>query len=89
MARLFECSSDNIYLHINNIYKENELDKNSTTEKISVIHKEGNREVTRKITFYNLDVIISVGYRINSHKATKFRQWATTIQSNLVLKSMS
>ncbi|EES90067.1 hypothetical protein HCMG_01392 [Helicobacter canadensis MIT 98-5491] len=86
MAKLFECSSDNIYLHINNIYKENELDKNLTSEEISVVQKEGKREVKRKITFYNLDAIISVGYRINSYKATKFRQWATTILKQFSIK---
>lgn len=86
MAKLFECSSDNIYLHLNNIYKENELDKNLTSEEISVVQKEGKREVKRKIAFYNLDAIISVGYRINSYKATKFRQWATTILKQFSIK---
>lgn len=86
MAKLFECSSDNIYLHLNNIYKENEFDKNSTSEEISVVQKEGKRKVKRKIAFYNLNAIISVGYRINSYKATKFRQWATTILKQFSIK---
>ena len=61
IADLFECSSDNISLHLKNIFKENELDKNSTTEKISVVRKEENRNVNRKLEFYNLDAIIAVG----------------------------
>ena len=77
MAELFGCSSDNISLHLKNIYKENELNKNSTTEDFSVVQKEGTRTVSRKTTFYNLDAIISVGYRVNSSRATQFRIWAT------------
>ncbi len=77
MAELFACSTDNISLHLKNIFKEQELDKNSTTEDFSVVQKEGERQVKRTQTFYNLDAIISVGYRVNSTKATQFRQWAT------------
>ena len=59
MADLFECSSDNISLHLKNIFKENELDRNSTTDIFSVVRKEGNRNVNRELEFYNLDMIIS------------------------------
>ncbi|HPE14427.1 MAG TPA: hypothetical protein PLT65_01130 [Bacilli bacterium] len=61
MADLFECSSDNVSLHLKNIFEENELNKNSTTEKISVVRKEGNRNVNRALDFYNLDAIIAKG----------------------------
>lgn len=86
MSQLFDCSEDNISLHLKNIYKEGELDESSTTEESSVVQKEGSREVKRKITLYNLDAIISVGYRINSHKATQFRQWATKVLKNYTIK---
>lgn len=77
MAELFDCSSDNISLHLKNIYAEEELLQEATTEKFSVVRKEGTRNVKRTLDFYNLDVIIAVGYRVNSKKATHFRQWAT------------
>ena len=86
MAQLFNCSSDNISLHLKNIYSEEELDPSSTTEKISVVRKEGNRNVKRAIDFYNLDAIISVGYRVNSKQATKFRIWATSVLKEYMLK---
>ena len=69
MADLFGCSSDNISVHLKNIYQTNELDKEATTEKISVVQTEGDRQVKRNVTFYNLDAIISVGYRVNSRQA--------------------
>ena len=77
MSTLFECSSDNIGVHLRNIFNSNELDKEATTEKISVVQTEGDREVNRTMTFYNLDAVISVGYRVNSLRATQFRQWTT------------
>lgn len=77
MAELFGCSSDNISLHLKNIFWEGELFENSTTEFFSVVQKEGSREVSRQIKFYNLDAIIAVGYRVNSKQATAFRIWAT------------
>jgi len=86
MAQLFNCSSDNISLHLKNIYSDEELDPSSTTEKISVVRKEGNRNVKRAIDFYNLDAIISVGYRVNSKQATKFRIWATSVLKEYMLK---
>ena len=86
MAEVFDCSSDNVSLHLKNIFEDNELDKNSTTEKISVVRKEGNRNVNRELEFYNLDAIIAVGYRVNSKKATKFRIWATKILKYYMIK---
>lgn len=77
MAELFDCSTDNISLHLKNIYNEGELKLEATTEEFSVVQKEGNRRVTRQTAFYNLDAIISVGYRVNSTRATQFRIWAT------------
>lgn len=83
MAELFEYSSDNISLHLKNIFESGELDKNSVTEKISVTANDGKNYLTN---FYNLDAIISVGYRINSTKATKFRIWATNILKEFIKK---
>lgn len=77
MAELFDCTADNISLHLKNVFDEGELERAATTEKFSVVRKEGKRDVTRLIDFYNLDAIIAVGYRVNSKKATRFRQWAT------------
>ncbi|SDA79743.1 death-on-curing family protein [Algoriphagus alkaliphilus] len=77
MADLFEKDSDTISLHLRNIYKEKELDESSTTEESSVVQQEGRRMVRRKVKFYNLDAIISVGYRVNSKRGIQFRQWAT------------
>ena len=79
MATLFECSTDNIGVHLKNIFNSDELDKGATTEKISVVQIEGDREVNRVTTFYNLDAIISVGYRVSSLRAKQFRQWTTNI----------
>jgi prophage maintenance system killer protein len=79
MAEAFDTSTDNIGLHLKNIYKEGELDEAATTEESSVVRQEGKRQVTRRIQQYNLDAIISVGYRVNSSRATRFRQWATRI----------
>ncbi len=86
MAELFGCSADNVSLHLKNIYNEGELKEEATTEKISVVQKEGERDVNRTPTFYNLDAIISVGYRVNSSKATKFRIWATQILKEYIQK---
>jgi len=77
MAELFDKDSDTIGLHIKNIYGEGELLEAATTEFFSVVQQEGNRQVSRNIKFYNLDAIISVGYRVNSKRGTQFRQWAT------------
>jgi len=77
MAELFDKDSDTIGLHLKNIFTEEELDESATTEFFSVVQKEGSRDVKRNIKFYNLDAIISVGYRVNSKRGTQFRQWAT------------
>ncbi len=79
ISELYDCSIDNVSLHLKNIYKDMELDKNSTTEEFSIVQKEGNRNVTRNVKYYNLDAVISVGYRVNSDKAIQFRRWATNI----------
>jgi len=77
MAELFQVKPQNITMHLKNIYAEGELREESTCKEFLQVQIEGNREVKRKQKFYNLDAIISVGYRIKSHIATKFRQWAT------------
>lgn len=86
MAELFGCSSDNISLHLKKIYSEGELDEKSTTEFFSVVQKEGAREVSRNVKFYNLDAVIAVGYRVNSHQATAFRIWATKTLKEYITK---
>ena len=86
MAELFACSKDNISLHLRNIYKDGELSEASTTEDFSVVQKEGTRMVKRNQKFYNLDAIISVGYRVSSYKATQFRIWATKVIKEYMTK---
>ncbi|PZX57026.1 virulence RhuM family protein [Algoriphagus ratkowskyi] len=77
MGALFDKDTDTISLHLKNIYKDEELDETSTTEESSVVQQEGKRNVKRNVKFYNLDAIISVGYRVNSKQGTQFRIWAT------------
>jgi len=77
MADIFGVNVQGITKHLRNIYEEEELDYNSTCSKMEQVQLEGDREVRRKIDYYNLDAIIAVGYRVNSKKATRFRQWAT------------
>ncbi len=89
MAELFGCSTDNVSLHLKNIYKEKELDESSTTEVFSVVQIEGKREVTRNITCYCLEAIIAVGYRVNSERGTQFRQWAITILQKYIHKGFA
>ena len=79
IAELFDVEQPAIAKHLINIYKENELDKASTYSKMELVQKEGTRNVKRNVEFYNLDAIISVGYRVNSIRATQFRRWATHI----------
>ena len=86
MANLFDCTTDNISLHLKNIYKEKELEEEATTELFSIVQNEGQRNVTRKVKCYNLDAIIAVGYRVNSKKATRFRQWATITLKEYIIK---
>jgi len=84
LGSLFNVESHNITYHIKNIYKQNELEKTSTTQKIRVVQKEGKREIERDVDHYNLDMIISIGYRVNSITATKFRQWATSVLKSYI-----
>ncbi|MCQ2269860.1 MAG: virulence RhuM family protein [Bacteroidales bacterium] len=86
MSILFDTDRTSILRHINNIYKSQELDELSTCAKIAQVRQEGNRQVERTIPFYNLDMIISVGYRVNSKNATKFRKWATAILKKYLIK---
>lgn len=86
MAQLFDCSTDNIGLHLKNIYASGELTESATTEDFSVVQNEGTRKITRRVKFYNLDAIISVGYRINSVRATQFRQWATKVLKTFAIQ---
>ncbi|MEZ4986512.1 MAG: RhuM family protein [Saprospiraceae bacterium] len=86
MAELFDKDSDTIGLHLKNIFQEAELEEDSTTEFFSVVQKEGEREVRRNIKFYNLDAIISVGYRVKSHRGVQFRQWATQRLKDYLVK---
>lgn len=86
MVILFQSTKQNISLHINNLYNEKELEKRSTVKDSLTVQKEGNRWVKRKIEYYNLDVIISVGYRVKSQRGIQFRQWATTIIREFLLK---
>ncbi len=86
MAELFNCSTDNISLHLKNIFAEGELDRNSVTEKISATATDGKNYLTQ---FYNLDAIISVGYRVNSRKATQFRIWATSVLKEYMTKGFA
>ena len=86
MAMLFDTSTDNISLHLKNIYAEGELDENLTTEDFSVVRQEGKRQVKRTLKHYNLDAIISVGYRISSKRATQFRQWATNVLKQFLVQ---
>ncbi|SJZ55374.1 virulence protein RhuM/Fic/DOC family protein [Anaerorhabdus furcosa] len=88
IACLFDCTIDNISLHLKNIFDDNELSEEATAEYFSIVQIEGNRNVKRNIQFYNLDAIIAVGYRVNSKKATKFRQWATKIIKEYTLNGV-
>jgi hypothetical protein len=86
MAHLFQCTADNISLHLKNIYSEGELTPSGTTEEFSVVRLEGARHVVRRLTFYNLDAVISVGYRVKSLVATRFRIWATERLKEYIVK---
>ncbi len=86
MAELFDKDSDTIGLHLKNIYNSGELEEISTTEEYSVVRQEGKRKVKRQIKFYNLDAIISVGYRVNSKRGIQFRKWATQLLKDYLIK---
>ena len=89
IAELFEKDKSDISRHINNIYNEEELNRDSTVANFATVQNEGGRSVKRNIDYYNLDLIIAVGYRANSKKATKFRQWATEVLKSYIIKGYS
>ncbi len=86
MAVLFHATKQNISLHIANIFKEGELTKNRTVKEYLTVQQEGKRTISRKVLWYDLDVIISVGYRVKSIAGTRFRQWALAILKDYMLK---
>ncbi len=86
MADLFQTTKQNISLHLNNIFKEGELDENSTVKDFLTVQKEGRRNIKRLIAYYNLNAVISVGYRIKSNIATQFRIWATNQLKEFIIK---
>jgi len=89
LEELFETNRSSITKHISNIYKSAELEKESTCAKIEQVRKEGKRQITRRINFYNLDLIIAVGYRVNSKRGTQFRIWANKILKDYLIKGFS
>ncbi len=89
MAELFQTSRTNVVEHIKHIYEEKELDETSTCQKLRQVRKEGNREVNRELSFYNLDMIISLGYRVKSAIATNFRRWATERLKEYMIKGFT
>lgn len=89
MVELFQTSKQNISLHIKNIFEEGELDENSTVKDFLTVQNEGNRSVSRDIAHYNLDVIISVGYRVKSIRGTQFRIWANQILKEYIIKGFA
>lgn len=89
MVELFQTTKQNISLHIKNIYKEGELNESSTVKEYLTVQTEGKREDQRAINIYNLDLIISVGYRVNSHRGTQFRIWATQLLKEYLIKGFA
>lgn len=89
LTKLFKIDRTGITKHINNIYKDEELEENSTCAKIAQVQKEGDRKVTRNISYYNLDMIISIGFRVNSKTAIKFRTWANKIIKEYMIQGFS
>ena len=79
MAELFQTTKQNISLHVNNAFKERELEVSATVKEYLTVQNEGEREVARSVKYYNLDVIIFVGYRVKSHRGTQFRRWALEV----------
>ena len=86
MAKLFETTIPNINMHIKNVYEDKELEQDRTIKDFLTVRKEGGRSVSRKLAFYNLDMILSVGYRIKSKTATQFRKWATSVLKEYMTK---
>ena len=89
LTKLFKIDRTGITRHINNIYKEEELEENSTCAKIAQVQTEGIRSVTRNIAYYNLDMIISIGFRVNSKPAIKFRTWANRIIKDYMIQGFA
>ena len=89
MAELFQRNKSTISRHIKNIYESGELEQNRTVAFFATVQSEGNRKVERNIAFYNLDMIISVGYRVNSHRGVQFRQWATQVLKEYMIKGFA
>lgn len=89
LAKLFDTTRNNITLHIGNIYKEDELDENSTSKDSLLVQTEGRRNVKRNLKIYNLDMIISIGFRVNSKKAIKFRSWANKIIKDYMVQGFA
>jgi len=89
MAALFQTTKQNISLHIQSVFREGELSPEATVKKYLTVRREGNREVKRHLDYFNLDVIISVGYRVKSHVATQFRIWATQRLREYIVKGFT
>ena len=89
MAELFQRNKSTISRHIKNIYESGELEQNRTVAFFATVQNEGDRTVERKIAYYNLDMIISVGYRVNSHRGVQFRQWATQVLKEYMIKGFA
>lgn len=89
LADLYSTTKQNISLHVQNIYKEGELKRDSTVKKYLTVQKEGKREVKRDLEYYNLDMIIAVGYRVRSHRGTQFRRWATERLGEYLIKGFT
>ncbi|PTX96786.1 hydroxyacid dehydrogenase [Spartobacteria bacterium LR76] len=89
MAELFDVSADNVGLHLKNIFEDGELSREATTEESSVVQIEGQREVRRSVTLYNLDAILAVGYRVRSVRGVQFRRWASTVLKEYLLKGFA
>ena len=86
MSEVFDTTPENILMHLKNIFKDNELEESATTKDFLVVRTEGNRQVERKLKHYNLDAIISIGYRVNSKKGTQFRIWANNILKQYLIQ---
>ena len=89
MAELFQTTKQNVSLHINNVFTEGELDRQATVKEYLTVQQEGKRQVSRNVEYYNLDVIISVGYRVKSHRGTQFRIWATQRLREYIVKGFA
>ena len=86
MVELFQTTKQNVSLHVNNVYKERELEEKSTVKEYLTVQNEGKRSVRRMVKYYNLDVIISVGYRVKSQRGTQFRIWANRVLKDYLVK---